>query len=307
MSELDRRHFLAASAGAATLATTLAPQMAHADDSAIPPPPEVPIGNTGIVMSRVGQGTGMHGGNRQSDHTRKGFESFVALMQHAYDRGVTFFDLADLYGSHIYFREALKTIPRDKVSILTKIWTRYDGACTPDAPDYCKQIAKTTLDRFCHEIATDHLDIVLLHCMMEPNWPDQLSPYMEALDEAKKQGQVRAVGVSCHNLQAVVTAASSPWVDVILARINPYGAKMDGKLEEVVPVLTKARQNGKAILGMKIYGEGTLADKKEECIQFAQENGLLDAMTVGAETPAQMDETLRLIAKYPAKKLIGLT
>ncbi|TWU30182.1 aldo/keto reductase [Bythopirellula polymerisocia] len=247
----------------------------------------------------------MHGGNRQSDHTRKGFENFVALMNHAYDRGVTFFDLADLYGSHVYFREALKTIPRDKVSILTKIWTRYDGGCTPDAPDFCKQIAKTTLDRFCHEIATDHLDIVLLHCMMTPNWTEQLSPYMEALDDAKKQGQVRAVGVSCHDLEAVVTAASSPWVDVILARINPFGAKMDGKLEEVVPVLTMARQNGKAILGMKIYGEGTLVDKKEQCIQFAQENGLLDAMTVGAETPAQMDETLQLIAKYPATKLIG--
>lgn len=303
MSELNRRNFLAASAGAATWGTTLA-QVARADDTP-PAPPQMPIGKTGIVMSRVGQGTGMHGGNRQSDHTRKGFKNFVALMQHAYDRGVTFFDLADLYGSHVYFREALKTIPRDKISILTKIWTRYDEACIPDAPDYCKQVAKTTLDRFCHEIATDHLDIVLLHCMISSNWPDQLAPYMEALDEAKQQGQVRAVGVSCHDLQAVVTAASSPWVDVILARINPFGAKMDGKLEEVVPVLTQARQNGKAILGMKIYGEGTLVDKKEECIQFAQENGLLDAMTVGAETPAQMDETLRLVAKYPAQKLKG--
>ncbi|TWU30181.1 twin-arginine translocation signal domain-containing protein [Bythopirellula polymerisocia] len=53
MTELDRRHFLAASAGAATLATTMAPQVARAAD-AIPPPPQMPIGKTGIVMSRVG-------------------------------------------------------------------------------------------------------------------------------------------------------------------------------------------------------------------------------------------------------------
>ncbi len=302
MTPFDRRRFLTASAGAAALATTAQAQTAVATP---PVPPPMPIGKTGIVMSRVGQGTGMHGGNRQSDHTRKGFEDFVALMRHSYDRGVTFFDLADMYGSHVYFREALKTIPRDKVSILTKIWTRFDGTFTPTAPDHCKQIARTTIDRFCHEIATDHLDIVLLHCMMTPKWTEQLAPYMEALDDAKKRGQVRAVGVSCHNLEAVKVAASSPWVDVILARINPFGAKMDGKLEEVVPVLTKARQNGKAILGMKIYGEGTLVDKKEVCIQFAQENGLLDAMTIGAETPAQMDETLSLIGKYPAAKLIG--
>lgn len=304
MTDLTRRRFLAASAGTVAFAATGIRQISRAAES-VPPPPEVTIGKTGIKMSRVGQGTGMHGGNRQSDHTRQGFERLVALLRHSYDRGVTFFDLADLYGSHVYFREALRTIPRDKVSILTKVWWRYDGSVEPVAPPYTKQMAKVALERFCHEIATDHLDIVLLHCLMTPKWTEQLEPYMEALDEAKERGQVKAVGVSCHNLEALDVAASAPWVDVILARLNPDGAKMDGSPEQVIPVLTKARKNGKAILGMKIYGEGTLVDKKEECIKFAQENRLLDAMTVGAETPEQMDETLRLIAKYPQAELIG--
>jgi len=305
MSELNRRRFLTLSAGAATAAATSAtPRILRADDS-IPAPPQVTLLNTDITMSRVGQGTGMHGGNRQSDHTRQGFEKLVALLRHAYERGVTFFDLADLYGSHVYFREALRTIPRDKVTIMTKLWWRYDGPVDPVAPDYCKQTTRVAVDRFCHEIATDHLDIVLLHCMMTPKWAEQLVPHMEALTEAKQRGQIRAIGISCHNLEALEVAAESPWVDVILARLNPFGAKMDGTPEEVIPVLTKARQNGKAILGMKIYGEGTLADKTDECVKHAQECGLLDAMTVGAETPEQMDETLRLVGKYPASELVS--
>ena len=62
-----------------------------------------------------------------------GFEKLVNLFHHAYDRGITFFDLADLYGSHVYFREALRTIPREKITILTKVWWRYDGPRERDA------------------------------------------------------------------------------------------------------------------------------------------------------------------------------
>ena len=51
---------------------------------------------------------------------------------------------------------------------------------------------------------------------------------------------------------------------------------------------------------MKIYGEGKLAGMKEKCIRFAQNLGLLDSMTVGAMSPGEMDETLRLVSRFPA-------
>jgi 1-deoxyxylulose-5-phosphate synthase len=299
MGRLDRRTFLGATAGAAAYFTSHA-HAARFSDSEIPAPPQVQLAGTEITMSRVGLGTGMHGGNRQSDHTRMGFEKLVALMQHGYDRGVTFFDLADLYGSHLYCREALRHIPRDKVAILTKLWWRYDGPTDPVAPAHCKDIARTTIDRFRHELNTDYIDIVLLHCATTPEWTKQLAPYMDAMSEAKEKKRIKAVGVSCHNFQAMEVAAECPWVDVLLARINPRGAKMDGPVEDVVRVLRKTKENGKAVIGMKIYGEGTLADHKDECIRFAQGLGLLDSITVGAMTPEQIDETLALMGKHPA-------
>lgn len=133
-----------------------------------------------------------------------------------------------------------------------------------------------------------------------------MGPYMDVLNDAKAKGQIKAVGCSCHDFKAMQTAAASPWVDVILARINMQGDKkfkdvqMDGAHDEVEGVLRTARANGKAIIGMKIFGEGKLADQRDACMKYAQGNGLLDAMTIGFHTPDQIDDVLRLMNKYPA-------
>src|SRR3982750_466046 len=137
MNEIDRRRFLGSAAGAAAALgaagrlhaaapTDKAPEVANLSDRP-PAPPMIELGKTKIKMSRLGQGTGVHGGNRQSDQTRMGFAKLVDLMHHSYDRGIRFFDLADLYGTHVYFREALREMDRSKLTILTKMWWRYDG------------------------------------------------------------------------------------------------------------------------------------------------------------------------------------
>jgi aryl-alcohol dehydrogenase-like predicted oxidoreductase len=315
MNPIDRRRFLSTTAGAAAFGATTALRAASPNDRPAaaadalgrpPAPPIITLGNTKIEMSRLGQGTGVHGGNRQSDQTRLGFAKLVELMQHAYERGIRFFDLADLYGTHLYFREALKSMDRGKLAILTKVWWRYDGPEDQTSLPERRQMARTTLERFRHELATDYLDIVLLHCLMKPGWDQQMGPYMDVLNEEKAKGRIRAVGCSCHDLRAMQTAAASPWVDVMLARINMKGGKevmMDGSREQVEAVLRTARRNGKAVIGMKIFGEGRLADQRDACLKYAQEVGLLDAMTIGFNAPEQIDDVLRLMHKYPARSV----
>jgi aryl-alcohol dehydrogenase-like predicted oxidoreductase len=319
MTEIDRRRFLGTTAGAAAVLGTAgalraapptgesAPTASTASAGAPPAPPMVDLGRTGVKMTRLGLGTGVHGGNRQSDQTRMGFAKLVELMQHAYERGIRFFDLADLYGTHVYFREALKTMEREKLAILTKLWWRYDGPENQTSLPERRQMARTALERFRHELTTDYIDIVLLHCLMKPRWNEQMQPYMEVLADEKAKGRIKAVGCSCHDFKAMQTAAETPWVDVILARINMRGGKevmMDGSREEVEGVLRTARKNGKAVIGMKIFGEGRLADERDACMKYAQENGLLDAMTIGFHTPEQIDDVLRLMHKYPATPLV---
>ena len=108
MDLLDRRRFvvsavvsaaLSGMTGALRAAATAekAPDSTSTNANGRPPaPPIVQLGKTKIKMSRLGQGTGVHGGNRQSDQTKMGFAKLVDLMHHAYDRGIRFFDLADL-------------------------------------------------------------------------------------------------------------------------------------------------------------------------------------------------------------------
>ena len=296
MDKLNRRQFAVPIIGAAA---TLAARKAWAASSLTPP--QITLNNTGVTMSRMGFGTGVKAGERQSALTRQGFAKAVGLFQHCYDRGINFFDLADWYGTHAYFREALRHIPREKVAIMTKLWWRHDSEQPSTlSVEHRRRSAQITFDRFREEIQTDYIDIILLHCLINKEWTEEMTPYMEVLATAKEKGQIKALGVSCHSFGAMQTAVELPWVDVMLARINPYGVMTDSTPEEVLALLKKAKANGKSIIGMKIYGEGRLVDKREECMRYAQSCGALDAMTIGAVNAQQVDENLALMAKYPA-------
>jgi aryl-alcohol dehydrogenase-like predicted oxidoreductase len=255
----------------------------------------VTLGKTGIKVSRLAQGTGYNGGGRSSAHTRLGEKEFDKLIHHDLDRGIRFMDMADLYGSHPYVRHALAQSPRDNIAYLSKIWpeTQYWNAYSGGAT--------AEIDRFRKELNTDVIDVCLLHCMRNSDWPEQYQRARDELDELKSKGAVRAVGVSCHDFGALKVAAAHPWVDVILARINNVGteAAMDASVEEVTAVLKRARANGKAIIGMKIFGAGKLSspEQKDASLKYVFGNDLVDAITVGMLSTEQIDDTIARMNK----------
>jgi len=269
----------------------LAPQLL-ADTKPAPryfdPYAPVTLGRTPLKCSRVILGTGVKGGDRQSDATRMGRQKFETLLREAHDRGINTFDLADLYGTHPFLIPALKSIPRDKFQIITKIWFRPGGLPEPERPD-----ANVVVERFLREIQTDYLDLVLLHCVTSGKWPTELRRQMDLLSELKAKGTIRAVGVSCHSIEALEAAATEPWVDSVHTRINPYGMSMDGPPEKVVPVLKKIHAAGKGVVGMKIIGEGRLrndAEKRQASIKYALDLGCVDVLNVGCESAAEVDD-----------------
>ena len=125
---------------------------------------------------------------------------------------------------------------------------------------------------------------------------------MEALAEAKEEGLIRAHGISCHSLGALETAADEPWVEVDLARFNPGGARMDADVDTVQKVLKRMKQNGKAIIQMKVYGAGTLVDKKDECLQFHSGSDFIDAFTLGIESIEQLKDVQQ---RFPEASVRG--
>jgi aryl-alcohol dehydrogenase-like predicted oxidoreductase len=257
----------------------------------------VSLGKTGIKVSRFCMGTGVHGGNRESNHTRMGKEKLEALLHGAYDRGVRLFDLADLYGTHPYLLPAMKGIPRDNYQVITKIWFRDGGIPEKERPG-----ADVVVQRFLKEIGTDYLDLVLLHCVESGSWPDELRKQMDLLAKLKQKGAIRAHGVSCHSIPALEAAAKEPWVDSVHARINPYGMSMDGEPDKVVPVLKQLHAAGKGVVGMKIIGEGRLRndeEKRNESARFVLGLGCVDVLNIGFEKVEEIDDFAARVKKVP--------
>jgi len=299
--KMKRREFLGRSVaglGGLMLGTRLDAAAESIPPKRFDPYETVPLGKTDLKMSRLCMGTGVRGGQRQSNQTRMGKERFETLIRDAYERGVRVFDLADLYGTHPYLIPALKKVPRQDFKIISKIWWRPGGIPEKERPD-----ADVVVERFLKELNTDYLDLVLLHCVESGKWPEELSKQMELLANLKKKGTIRAHGVSCHTLAALDAAASEPWVDSVHARINPYGTKMDGPPEKVVPILEKIHRAGKGVVGMKLIGEGAFRNSDEQrdhSIRYVLGLGCVDILNVGFEKAEEIDDFAGRVRKVPA-------
>lgn len=241
------------------------------------------LGSTGIEVSRLAVGTGTDGYGRASDQTRIGQEAFNRLFRRALDHGITFWDLADQYGSHPFFREAMKGVDRSRIQITTKTTAR------------TAEEARRDLPRFLEELGTDYLDIVLLHCMSSRDWVEERAGAMEVLSRAKQEGLIRALGVSCHNFGAFERAAETDWVEVNLCRLNYAGKHMDAEPERVLEVLERMHRRGVGIYAMKVMGAGSLKHDPRRAIRFVLDQPCVDALVIGVDDEEELDENVRLL------------
>ncbi len=290
--DLNRRAFLGAlSLGTAHLMFNNPLYGASRRFTSADPLQRVALGNSGLNPTLLGVGTGVSGGSRSSYLTRQDATKSIATLRHAYDRGFRMFDCADTYGTHPLMAEALKGMERDKLMITSKIWTRKGGIPESERPD-----ANIVVDRFRKELNTDYIDLVQLHCMVDTAWSDAERRQMDILDDLKSKGIIRAHGVSVHSLDDMKTAVADPWVDVLHARINPYGIAMDKPdPEEVVEVIHQMHAKGKGVIGMKLVGNGDLRNESEKIdhsLRFVLGLGSVDMMIIGFETSDQIDNYL---------------
>jgi aryl-alcohol dehydrogenase-like predicted oxidoreductase len=290
-SDLNRRKFLTAlSLGTAHLMFQN-PLYGATGRFSSDPLQRVTLGKTGLKPTLLGVGTGIVGGNRSSYLTRQDSGLSIAMLRHAYDRGIRMFDCADTYGTHSLVAEALKGMDREEIVLTSKIWTRDGGIPEPERPD-----ADIVVDRFRKELNTDYIDVVQLHCMVDAQWTDHERRQMDILEDLKVKGIIRAHGTSVHSLEAMIAGVKDPWVDVLHARINPYGIAMDRPdPAEVVEVINQMHSSGRGVIGMKLVGDGKLRDESEkidQSLKFVLGLGSVDMMIVGFETETEIDNYL---------------
>jgi aryl-alcohol dehydrogenase-like predicted oxidoreductase len=151
------------------------------------------LGDTGLSISEIGFGTWGIGGNAYGNVDDS--ESKRA-MQVAFDKGINFFDTADLYGNG-HSEELLGEVfagKRDKVVIATKGGTL--PHTTFEMPqDFSSQYIREAIAGSLKRLKTDYIDLYLLH---SPKIEDIQGneDLLQTLETSKKEGKIRAYGIS---------------------------------------------------------------------------------------------------------------
>ncbi len=295
MKQIDRRKFIHNGskilAGAVTIGSGLSSLSFRNNTGA-----EIDLvdfGQTGLKVPRLAFGTGSGGWRHSSNQKKLGEKSFIKLARHAFDRGIRFFETADMYGTHELVGKTMKEVGRENVRLLTKVMVY------PHQDWYTPESFEKSLDRFRKELDTDYIDFLLLHCMVNDEWPDEYKRYMDGFSEAKEKGIINKVGLSCHDFGALKVAAQSSWADLLLARINHGGAKMDGHPVDVMPVLKHAKESGKGVIGMKIFGCGELTreEQREKSLNYVMKSKNVHCMTIGFENTEQVDDAVERVMR----------
>ena len=172
---------------------------------------KVKFGNTGIMVTPITMGTWGIGGAGWDDNPD---EVRLDAIKAAVENGINFIDTAPAYNagrSEQYIGEALEQIgARTDVCISTKCGNRYiDGQYIRNGrPDYIFEDCEKSLSY----LRTDYIDVMLVH------WPDPNVPLAEtfgALEELKKQGKIRHIGVSNFTREQILEVRKTSEIEVL--------------------------------------------------------------------------------------------
>ncbi len=285
----SRRDFLKASVAAAAL-----PAVAGAVASKASATDWVTLGKSNVQVTRLALGTGTHSGAQQR---HLGQDEFTRLVRYAYDQGIRFFETADAYHQMPeMLAVALKGIPRDSYRLMTK----YDVHHTEDP--------MVGVHRLNAALSTDYVDIMLLHCVRSPNWPEETKHLQDAFQAAKEKKLILSHGASVHGKQALAAFPGNPFLDVAMIRMNHNGTSMDtpsmqdieakGDVPYVVDHMHRTKAGGSGIISMKLVGEGRFKnpDDRQASLNFAFRKAGVDCVTIGFGNTGEVDEAIKRIS-----------
>jgi len=202
----------------------------------------VRLGRSSLQVSRLAYGcwriAGVSDPKLATAEKRKAGRRSVTA---AFEAGLNFFDLADIYCGGVteeIFGATLKEVAgmRDRVVVATKCGIRFKGDPTPEAP-YRYDSSKDTIVRSCegslNRLRIETIDLYLLH---RPDYLGDPTEVAQAFAQLEKEGKVRSFGVSNFRPSQVTLlqqACSMPLVtnqvEIHLMRLEPL---QDGTLEQ---------------------------------------------------------------------------
>ena len=217
------------------------------------------LGRSGVEVSAIGLGCmGLsHGFGPATERTQA-----VALIRAAVERGVTFFDTAQVYGpftNEEVVGEALAPY-RDRVTVATKFGFDYDanGKQTSALDSRPATIRRTTEDSL-RRLRTDHIDLLYQHRV------DRAVPIEDVAGTVKEliaEGKVRHFGLSEAGVHTIRRAHA---VQPLTALQSEYSLWWREPEEEILPTLEEL---GIGFVPFSPLGKGFLTGKIDENTTF---------------------------------------
>src|SRR5258705_5851225 len=257
---------------------------------------------SGITFGAWGIGGWMWGGAERNDA--------LEAIHASYEHGVTSIDTAAIYGqgrSEEIVGEALRSLPRDKVQILTKFGMRWDDTrgdlafkSTDNAGnhiDIYKYAGKESIIKECEDslrrLGTDYIDLYQIH------WPDTTTPIEETMETIAlliEQGKVRYAGVCNYNVAQLEEAQK--YVNIVSNQV-PYSMVMRDIEEDVVPYCL---ENNTSILAYSPLERGLLTGKMRPGHVFAEGDHRADLYFFNDENIKRTNIFLKKIQPWAAEK-----
>jgi uncharacterized protein len=228
------------------------------------------------------------GGQRIVDEHQCSEDEAIEIVNTAIDRGIRYFDTAWIYSAGQAETRLGKVVKhrRKEMWIATKTWdTSHDGAL--------RQL-ETSLGR----LQTDYVNEWRLHNVWDFARLDDFTGKggaLEAAIQAREQGMVRNISISCHtDPQILVEALNRFPFDSALVAASVLDHFFMSFAEEFLPV---ANAKSVATIGMKVMGLGSLTHEVERSLRYAFSLPL-STVIVGMESMAQLEQNLRIAEAF---------
>ncbi|XP_068340976.1 perakine reductase-like [Pyrus communis] len=213
--------------------------------------PRVKLGTQGFEVSQLGFGCmGLSGIYNDPVPEEVG----ISIIKYAFDKGITFFDTADVYGSHtneVLIGKALKELPRDQIQLATKFGIAgfdSNGVVVNGTPEYVRSCCDASLKR----LGVDYIDLYYQHRV------DTSIPIEDTMEELKKlvdEGKIKYIGLSEASPDTIRRANA---VHPIAAIQMEWSLWTRGIEEEIVPL---CRELGIGIVPYGPLGSGFFGGK----------------------------------------------
>ena len=209
------------------------------------------LGRTDLEVSEIGFGCWAIGG---TSYGPTDDEESLQALEAAWQGGVNFFDTADTYGhghSENLLARFLKGKARNQFILSSKAgWDFYHGGSKKNfKPEYIRFACDETLKR----LELDFIDLYQLH---NPSLELILSgDPVSVLEDLKKQGKIRFIGISVHSEEEALAAMGDPRVDTLQLIFNLLDQRM---LEKV---FSEAKEKKIGIIAREPLACGLLTGK----------------------------------------------